>query len=223
VGDGSKEDIQGRLGAIFGVVGLQPYVVMLTTMLHCTLPFPVMADPRDPLNHTRVRVVRVVDYTDEEELKVFSREQHDNMVSVLPYFLSMLATSFPFAVIMPIIFSSIYYWMTGLRPEWDAFLWFTLCVLYVHRVVSCRVVSCRVVSCRVCNCGWLTCLFPALRSTWLNRWDSCSSHSRGRLRPLRSRPTPSCPSGIFVREHPPAPLSMHHPHFSLSLIADVFE
>lgn len=107
VGDGSKEDIQGRLGAIFGVVGLQPYVVMLTTMLHY-----------------------------EEELKVFSREQHDNMVSVLPYFLSMLATSFPFAVIMPIIFSSIYYWMTGLRPEWDAFLWFTLCVFLAQYVAE---------------------------------------------------------------------------------------
>ncbi len=142
---------------------------------------------------------------------MFSREQHDNMVSVLPYFLSMLATSFPFAVIMPIIFSSIYYWMTGLRPEWDAFLWFTLCVLYVHH---CACVVCRVV------CVGLTCLFfPALRSTWLNRWDSCSSHSRGPLRPLRSRPTPSCPSGIFVHD-PPNPRPMHHPHFSLSLIAD---
>ncbi len=161
-----------------------------------------------------VCVLRVVDDTDEEELKVFSREQHDNMVSVLPYFLSMLATSFPFAVIMPIIFSSIYYWMTGLRPEWDAFLWFTLCVLYVHHIVCrvCVVSSCRV-SCRVC---WVdVSFFPALRSTWLNRWDSCSSHSRGPLRPLRSRPTPSCPSGIFVHD-PPNPLSTHRPRFSLS-------
>jgi len=67
---------------------------------------------------------------DEDELKVFNRERHDNIISVLPYFMSVVLISLPFAVILPIIFASIFYWMSGLRPEWDSFLWFTLTVGY---------------------------------------------------------------------------------------------
>jgi len=99
MGDNTQEAIKGRLGALFAVVGLQTYTIILMTLLQY-----------------------------EDELKVFNRERHDNIISVLPYFMSVVLISLPFAVILPIIFASIFYWMSGLRPEWDSFLWFTLTV-----------------------------------------------------------------------------------------------
>jgi hypothetical protein len=67
---------------------------------------------------------------DESELKVFSREYFDNMVGVVPYFMSMLLTSLPFSAVLPSVFCAIVYWMAGLRPEWEAFLWFLLIMTY---------------------------------------------------------------------------------------------
>jgi hypothetical protein len=64
--------------------------------------------------------------TDESELKVFSREYFDNMVGVVPYFMSMLLTSLPFSAVLPSVFCALVYYMAGLRPEWEAFLWFLL-------------------------------------------------------------------------------------------------
>src|SRR5690606_21890238 len=69
-------------------------------------------------------------WADESELKVFSREYFDNMVGVVPYFMSMLLTSLPFSAVLPSVFCAIVYWMAGLRPEWEAFLWFLLIMTY---------------------------------------------------------------------------------------------
>lgn len=63
---------------------------------------------------------------DEGELKVFSREYFDNMVGVVPYYISMVLTSLPISLTLPSVFCVIVYWMAGMRADWDAFLWFLL-------------------------------------------------------------------------------------------------
>jgi hypothetical protein len=69
---------------------------------------------------------------DESELKVFSREYFDNMVGVVPYFMSMLLTFLPFSAVLPSVFGSLVYWLAGMRPEWESFLWFLLTMTYVR-------------------------------------------------------------------------------------------
>jgi len=52
------------------------------------------------------------------------------MVDIVPFFLSTVMVSFPFAAVLPSLFCATVYWMTGLRPEWDAFLYFLLTMTY---------------------------------------------------------------------------------------------
>lgn len=105
--------LRSRSAALYAIVSLQPYLIMLAT---------------------------IVQY--ESELKVFSREYFDNMVGVVPYFMSMLLTSLPFSAVLPSVFCAIVYWMAGLRPEWEAFLWFLLIMTVMQYVGEALGYSC---------------------------------------------------------------------------------
>jgi len=59
------------------------------------------------------------------DIELFDREHNENVVDVLPFLLSRrIARFFMEDLPVPLIFSIIVYWMTGLRPEASAFFTF---------------------------------------------------------------------------------------------------
>jgi len=58
------------------------------------------------------------------------------MLDVVPYFFATTLASFPFSLIFPPIFGSIFYWMVGMRPDIISFLWFLLVVILAEYVAE---------------------------------------------------------------------------------------
>ncbi|KAF2073162.1 hypothetical protein CYY_005515 [Polysphondylium violaceum] len=95
--------IKSRIAAFYIVVILQPYLIIIATILHYS-----------------------------EELRVFDREHYDGMYSSVAYWCASKASNLPFEIITSFIFSSIFYWMANLRPTLVAFLWFYLVLTLVQ-------------------------------------------------------------------------------------------
>jgi len=101
-----EEDVGGiksRIAAFYIVVILQPYLIIIATILHYS-----------------------------EELRVFDREHYDGMYSSLAYWCATKAANLPFEIITSFIFSCIFYWMANLRASLVAFLWFYLVLTLVQ-------------------------------------------------------------------------------------------
>ncbi len=69
------------------------------------------------------------------ELPIFLREHFNGAYRVEVYYLSKQLAELPIFLILPVIFSSIVYWMVGLNSEFERFLICTLIILTLTQVV----------------------------------------------------------------------------------------
>ncbi|XP_074596318.1 uncharacterized protein LOC141851472 [Brevipalpus obovatus] len=86
-------------------------------------------------NMTFVNVFSVVN-TFCLELPVFVREHNNGLYSVGSYFLAKLTAEIPYFIILPILFSTISYWMIGLYADWHTFLLATAVFVLIANVSS---------------------------------------------------------------------------------------
>mmetsp|Transcript_25402 Transcript_25402/g.35618 ORF Transcript_25402/g.35618 Transcript_25402/m.35618 type:complete len:635 (+) Transcript_25402:38-1942(+) len=93
----SEDDIRSRLALCSAVAQLQPYITQIATLMYYA-----------------------------KEMLVYDRERFDRMYLPLPYWLAIRMSMLPLAIVTPILFSTIVYWLTGLRESWTHFLWFVL-------------------------------------------------------------------------------------------------
>jgi hypothetical protein len=52
-----------------------------------------------------------------KELPVFDRERQDNLYRVLPFVLGRTLAALPIDILFPFLFSTVAYWLSGLRPD----------------------------------------------------------------------------------------------------------
>ncbi|KAK6129588.1 hypothetical protein DH2020_036659 [Rehmannia glutinosa] len=70
-----------------------------------------------------------------QERAIFMKERASGMYTLSSYFLARITADLPMELILPTLFVSITYWMTGLKPELSAFL-MTLIVILGYVLVS---------------------------------------------------------------------------------------
>ncbi|KAL6962007.1 ABC transporter G member 25 [Sarracenia purpurea var. burkii] len=70
-----------------------------------------------------------------QERAIFVKERASGMYTLSPYFMARIAGDLPMELILPTIFITITYWMTGLKPEPGAFL-LTVVVLLGYVLAS---------------------------------------------------------------------------------------
>lgn len=70
-----------------------------------------------------------------QERAIFMKERAAGMYTLSSYFMARITGDLPMELILPTLFMSILYWMTGLRPELSAFV-LTLLVLLGYVLVS---------------------------------------------------------------------------------------
>lgn len=70
-----------------------------------------------------------------QERAIFMKERASGMYTLSPYFMSRIIGDLPMELILPTVFLIVAYWMTGLKPEFTAFL-LTLLVLLGYVLVS---------------------------------------------------------------------------------------
>ncbi|CAA0827807.1 ABC transporter G family member 25 [Striga hermonthica] len=70
-----------------------------------------------------------------QERSIFVRERASGMYTLSSYFLARISADLPMELILPMLFVSITYWMTGLKPELSAFI-LTLLVVLGYVLVS---------------------------------------------------------------------------------------
>ncbi|EYU22839.1 hypothetical protein ABFS82_03G111200 [Erythranthe guttata] len=70
-----------------------------------------------------------------QERAIFMKERASGMYTLSSYFLARITADLPMELILPTLFVSITYWMTGLKPEFSAFL-LTLFVVLGYVLVS---------------------------------------------------------------------------------------
>ncbi|XP_075509345.1 ABC transporter G family member 25-like [Primulina tabacum] len=74
-------------------------------------------------------------FTFPQERAIFIKERASGMFTLLSYFMARITGDLPMELILPTLFLSIAYWMTGLKPELSSFL-LTLLVLLSSVLVS---------------------------------------------------------------------------------------
>lgn len=70
-----------------------------------------------------------------QERAIFMKEKAAGMYTLSSYFMARISADLPMELILPTLFLSILYWMTGLKPELSAFV-LTLLVLLGYVLVS---------------------------------------------------------------------------------------
>ncbi|KAF3445375.1 hypothetical protein FNV43_RR10551 [Rhamnella rubrinervis] len=70
-----------------------------------------------------------------QERAIFKKEQSSGMYTLSSYFMARIVGDLPMELILPSLFVLVAYWMTGLKPEFGAFL-LTLLVLLGYVLVS---------------------------------------------------------------------------------------
>ncbi|CAM8999624.1 unnamed protein product [Rhodiola kirilowii] len=70
-----------------------------------------------------------------QERAIFMKERSSGMYTLSSYFMARIIGDLPMELILPTVFISITYWLTGLKPELSAFL-LTLLVLLSYVLVS---------------------------------------------------------------------------------------
>jgi len=101
--DDSISGIESRKAFMYVVISLQPYLILAATVLQYS-----------------------------EELRIFDRELHDGMYSVVPYWIATKVSTIPIDFLTPILFPVIVYWMVGMRAGFIHFLWFTVVLLVIQ-------------------------------------------------------------------------------------------
>jgi hypothetical protein len=102
-----QTDIQARTGAIF------------FTLINQSMP-----------------ALMGIIHTFPAEKAVLSREHSNGLYSIFPYFLSKILSELPFQILVPFLFSSIFYYLVGLNPGVGQF--FTFCaIIILLSVTSC--------------------------------------------------------------------------------------
>ncbi|KAK3016715.1 hypothetical protein RJ639_007527 [Escallonia herrerae] len=74
-------------------------------------------------------------FTFPQERAIFMKERASGMYTLSPYFMARVVGDLPMELILPTLFLTICYWMTGLKPDLCAFL-LTLVVLLGYVLVS---------------------------------------------------------------------------------------
>lgn len=70
-----------------------------------------------------------------QDRAVFLKERGSGMYTLSSYFMARIVGDLPMELILPTLFSSLTYWMTGLKPELGAFI-LTLAVLLLYVLVA---------------------------------------------------------------------------------------
>lgn len=96
----NQADIQARMGAIF------------FTMMNQSMP-----------------AMMGIIHTFPAEKAVLSREHSNGMYALFPYYLSKFVSELPFQILIPFMFSCIFYWLVGLNPGVGQF--FTFCGIMI--------------------------------------------------------------------------------------------
>ncbi|EGG22503.1 hypothetical protein DFA_04631 [Cavenderia fasciculata] len=103
------EGIKSRVACFYIVVILQPYLIIISNILQFS-----------------------------EELLIYDREHYDGMYDTGPYWLAIKAATLPLEIVTAIIFSCIFYWMTGLRNDSiDHFFYFALILFLAQYTSAC--------------------------------------------------------------------------------------
>jgi ABC-type multidrug transport system ATPase subunit len=109
-----QSGIRSRQGAIYNAAALQGYLILMFETYRLTVDIPL-----------------------------FDREHNEGVVDVTPFLLSRrLARFFTEDLPVPIIYTIIYYWMSGLRPEVDAFFIFLAIMLLTHFIAVTYAMAC---------------------------------------------------------------------------------
>ncbi|KAL2546539.1 ABC transporter G family member 21 [Forsythia ovata] len=74
-------------------------------------------------------------FTFPQERPMLTRELSSGMYRLSSYYLARIAGDLPMELILPTIFTTITYWMSGLKPSLITFL-FTLCIILLNVLVS---------------------------------------------------------------------------------------
>jgi len=91
----SLVDITSTVASLYNVSAIQPYLVLLTSVIqYCT------------------------------EFLVFDREYSDKMIRAGPYFAAQMIISLFWGILTPLLFAVAFYFIADLRDGWIHFLWF---------------------------------------------------------------------------------------------------
>ncbi|PQE19330.1 ABC transporter protein [Rutstroemia sp. NJR-2017a BVV2] len=112
-----SEDLSGirsREGALYNAAALQGYLILLFETYRLTI-----------------------------DIQVFDRENNENVVDVIPFLLSRrLARFFTEDLPVPLLYSTIFYWMAGFRAEASTFLTFFSIVLLCQYIAVSFAMTC---------------------------------------------------------------------------------
>jgi len=103
-----QSGIRSREGAIYNAASLQGYLILIFECYRLTI-----------------------------DIQIFDREHNENVVDVLPFLLSRrIARFFTEDLPVPLLFSTIFYWMAGFRSEASTFLIFfaIFTIFFRHRL-----------------------------------------------------------------------------------------
>eukprot|EP00667_Euglena_gracilis_P002661 EG_transcript_2666 len=87
------------------------------------------------MNQTMPALMGIV-HTFPAEKAVLKRESANGMYNIFPYFVSKLVADLPFQILLPVVYSSIFYWLVNLNPGVDRFF------IFMGLIISLNVTSC---------------------------------------------------------------------------------
>jgi ABC-type multidrug transport system ATPase subunit len=110
----TQAGIRSREGALYNAAALQGYLILMFETYRLTI-----------------------------DIQLFDRENNENVVDVVPFLLSRrLARLFTEDLPVPILYSTIFYWMAGFRAEASTFLIFFAIVLINHYIAVTFAATC---------------------------------------------------------------------------------
>eukprot|EP00667_Euglena_gracilis_P009350 EG_transcript_9492 len=87
------------------------------------------------INQTMPSLMGIV-HTFPAEKAVLRREHANGMYSIFPYFFSKFVSELPFQVLLPVIYSSIFYWLVGLNPGVGQFFIFMGIIILLNAAAT---------------------------------------------------------------------------------------
>eukprot|EP00667_Euglena_gracilis_P001372 EG_transcript_1372 len=87
------------------------------------------------INQTMPALMGIV-HTFPAEKAVLNREHRNGLYNIFPYYLSKFASELPFQILLPMIFSSIFYWLVNLNPGVGQFFLF-MGIIILLNVTAC--------------------------------------------------------------------------------------
>eukprot|EP00667_Euglena_gracilis_P001974 EG_transcript_1975 len=87
------------------------------------------------INQTMPALMGIV-HTFPAEKAVLNREHANGLYNIFPYYISKFASELPFQILLPVLFSSIFYWLVGLNPGVGQFFIF-MAIIILLNVTAC--------------------------------------------------------------------------------------